>query len=182
MASVATMSVCTVPPSLVLRFPLGGRELIYSRRNELPHRRCRRQWKQAGEREKIIPAQIFTLIVPWAAISTVKESIGLYSYCDCGPHDTQRALKTSKLSHMIATPSDRSLQKKRARPNGPCPVMPIPECFFSSAHLPHVGIGSSIDALGLTLFPMLKGCGSLQKPAAFCLWAVESVVRQGTCG
>lgn len=47
----------------------------------------------AGEKEKIIPAQIFTLIVPWAAIPTVKESIGLYSCCDCGPHDTQRALK-----------------------------------------------------------------------------------------
>ena len=78
-------------PSLVLRFPLGERWLIYSRRNELPHRRCRSERKQAGEGEKIIPAQIFTLIVPWAAIPTVKESIGLYS--DCGPQGTQRALK-----------------------------------------------------------------------------------------
>ena len=132
--------------------------MIYSRRNELPHRRCRRHWKQAGEREKINPAQIFTLIVPWAAIPTVKESIGLYFYCDCGPHDTPRALKKYKLSHTIATPSDWSLQK-RAKPNGPCPcpVMPIPECFFSSAHLATCGTGLSIDASGFALFPTLKG-------------------------
>lgn len=68
-------AVCAAPPSLVIRFPRGGRWLIYSRRNELPHRSCRKQGKQAEERVKIIPAQIFTLIVSWAAIPTIKQSM-----------------------------------------------------------------------------------------------------------
>lgn len=91
---------------------------------------------------------------------------------------TQRALKKYKLSHTIATPSDQSLQKKRAKPNGPCPcpVMPIPECFLRLI-LPHVGTG-----LSNTLFPTLKTYGPLLKPAAFCLCAVQNVVIWCTRG
>lgn len=48
--------------------------------------------------------------------------------------------------------------------------MPIP--VFISLISPQVGTGLSIDALGLTPFPALKRCGSLQKSAAFCLWTV----------
>lgn len=126
--SVATKSLCAAPPSLVLRLPLGGRWLIYSGRNELPHRSCRKQGKQAEERVKIIPAQIFTLIVSWAAIPTIKQSIALYT--DCGH---MVGSYKYKLSPLIATPSDGSLQKERAKPKGP-----IQSCQYQNVYFPHL--------------------------------------------
>lgn len=110
-ASAATMTVCPASPSLVLRFPLGEEWLIQSRKNELTHRHCRRWQKQAWGRKRIIPAPIFTLITPWAAIPTVKESVGLYSYCDCMCKRHRRLLKKCSFScycsHKWSVPAEQ---------------------------------------------------------------------------
>lgn len=111
-----------------------GREMIDSLQKEWTTTQALQKAREkAEERVKIIPAQIFTLIISWAAISTIKQSVGLYTLT----LDTQTAIKNINCLLWLLP-----------QVMGPCrrrePSLRAPSTHAStSVYFPHLTIGGN---------------------------------------